>query len=200
MERLEQQTMSLQSAIVGRRTIRNFNGKPLPQNAIAELLEDAVWAPFHSPKEPWRFILFTGDGRNKFADAVRLTQSKEMLEKWDNWIETQYCSLMQAHLIVVVKTFPKHQEWEEALMAASALIQNIQLLAWERDIGVVWKTHDYNWDERFHRAVGVRSDERIAGTLHLGYFDSVPKAKRRTSAAKLLTCFGNESDPSPASP
>jgi nitroreductase len=115
-----------------------------------------------------------------------------MLAKWDNWIETQYCSLMQAHLIVVVKTYPKHQEWEEALMAASALIQNIQLLAWERKIGTVWKTHDYNWDARFHRAIGVKADERIAGTLHLGYFDKVPKAKPRTAVTKLLTCFGDQ--------
>lgn len=186
---MEHEALGVRSTITGRRTIRDFNGEPLTEAAIQQLLEDAVWAPFHSSKEPWRFILFTGDGRSKFADAVRLTQPKEMLEKWGTWIETQYCSLIQAHLIVVVKAHPRQREWEEALMAASALIQNVQLLAWERQIGVVWKTHDYNWDPRFHRAIGVKADERIAGTLHLGYFDKTPKAKRRTPAAKLLTCF-----------
>ncbi|MDF2725821.1 MAG: nitroreductase [Paenibacillus sp.] len=187
---MDGETRGIRQTIVERRTIRNFNGKPHSKEAVLELLDAAVWAPYHSAKEPWRFILFMEDGRSKFADAVRITQSKEMLEKWSEWIDNQYCSLMQAHLVVVIKADPRQREWEEALLAGAAFIQNLQLLAWDRQIGVVWKTHDYNWDPKFHRAIGVKTDERVAGTLHLGYFDKVPRAKARTPVTKLLTYWG----------
>lgn len=186
--------MSELSAIIReRRTIRDFNGAPVSEEEIAELLDLAVWAPYHSRKEPWRFILFIADGRRKFAAAVSATQSREMLERWGDWIREQYCERMAAHLIVVVKADPRQREWEEACFAAAALIQNFQLLAWERRIGVVWKTHDYNWDPKFHRAVGVKSDERIIGTLHLGRFDRTPRGKPRAGFAKLATVV-RESD------
>lgn len=66
---------------------------------------------------------------------------------------------------------PNPLEWEIAFSAASALIQNLQLLAWEREIGVVWKTNEYNWSTKFRKAAGVKPGEKVVGTLHMGYFD-----------------------------
>ncbi|MNC39761.1 Nitroreductase family protein [compost metagenome] len=126
-------------------------------------------------------------GRKKFAEAVKLTYSREFEEKWGEWAEKQYCELMQAHLLVVIEADPRQKQREDAFLAAAALIQNIQLLAWERDIGVVWKTNEYNWDPKFHQAVGIRPEERIVGTLHLGYFDKLPGIKLRTPLEQLLT-------------
>ncbi|MFC0332263.1 nitroreductase family protein [Paenibacillus sepulcri] len=48
----------------------------LEKEVVMELLREAGWAPFHSRKEPWRFILFLGEGRRKFAEAVKLTYSE----------------------------------------------------------------------------------------------------------------------------
>ncbi|WP_308531515.1 nitroreductase family protein [uncultured Paenibacillus sp.] len=99
------------------------------------------------------------------------------------------CELIPAHLLVVIEADPRQKYWEDAFSAASALIQNIQLLAWERQVGSVWKTNDWNWDPSFHRKAGVQPHERIVGTLHLGYFDKVPKPKPRTPIEDLLTEF-----------
>jgi hypothetical protein len=38
---------------------------------------------------------------------------------------------------------------------------DIQLLAWEQNIGVVWKTNEYNFDPDFYSKTGVRLGERI---------------------------------------
>jgi hypothetical protein len=35
--------------------------------------------------------------------------------------------------------------------------------------------------------IGVRSDERIAGMLYLGYYDQAPKPKTRTPAVRKMT-------------
>lgn|GEM_PF-200708 len=180
---------TLEAVVRGRRTVRKFNGKPLDKRTVLELLEAASWAPFHSREEPWRFILFCGDGRKKFAEAMVATLNKETKAEWGEWFEDQFCRLIPAHLLVVIPADPRQKVWEDAFAAASALIQNFQLLAWERRIGVVWKTNEYNWDPRFHRAVGVKPEERIVGTLHIGYFDRVPRAGKRMPIDQLLTCF-----------
>ncbi|WP_128101800.1 nitroreductase [Paenibacillus sp. DCT19] len=182
-------TSAMETLIRKRRTIRQFNGKRLTKETILQLLDAAVWAPVHSRKEPWRFILFMEEGRKQFSDAVLYTFSKEERERWAEKLEKDYCDSMQAHLLVVIDADPRQRVWEDAVGAASALIQNIQLLAWEQEIGVVWKTNEYNFDPDFYARTGVRTGERIIGTLHLGYFDSnkVPKPRPRTPVHQLLT-------------
>jgi nitroreductase len=67
------------------------------------------------------------------------------------------------------------------------MIQSFQLLAWERQIGVVWKTNEYNRDPRFYEAVGIKPEEWIVATLYLGRFDKIPRSMRRTPVEQLLT-------------
>lgn len=172
-----------------RRTIREFNGEPMSRETVMELLNDAVWAPYHSAKEPWRFILFMEEGRRTFADAVIQAYPKEESDKWIDWAIKTYLHLSQAHLLVVIDADPRQKQFEDAFLAAGALIQNLQLLAWERKIGVVWKTSDYILLPKFLNAVGVKPGERVVGTLHIGYFneDKIPRPKKRMPVSERLT-------------
>ncbi|WP_138754553.1 nitroreductase family protein [Paenibacillus sinopodophylli] len=183
------ESSAIEKLIRERRTIRQFNEKTLPKETIMDLLEAAVWAPVHSRKEPWRFILFMEEGRKQFSDAVLYTFSQEERERWEQKLQEDYCQRMQAHLLVVIEADPRQRVWEDAVGAGAALIQNIQLLAWEQGIGVVWKTNEYNFDPDFCRLTGVKPGERIIGTLHLGYFDQnkIPKPRPRTPARERLT-------------
>jgi nitroreductase len=103
--------------------------------------------------------------------------------------EQDYCENAAAHLIVVVKEESRPKEAEEALLASAALIQNFQLLAWGQGIGVVWKTNEYNWDQRFRRTIGVQPGEKVVGTLHMGYYtdNNIPKPRPRKRAEQLIT-------------
>lgn len=79
-------------------------------------------------------------------------------------------------------------QWMEAHGAASAFIQNFQLLAWEQGIGVVWKTSAFLYEPDFCRRIGVQDDEYIVGYLQAGYYEAkaVPKAKARTDIKERL--------------
>jgi nitroreductase len=35
---------------------------------VDQILENANWAPTHKLTEPWRFVVFKGDGRRKLAE------------------------------------------------------------------------------------------------------------------------------------
>ncbi|MNI24245.1 putative NAD(P)H nitroreductase YdjA [compost metagenome] len=177
------------STVRERRTINDFDGRHISKEVLVQLLNDAVWAPFHSRTEPWRFILFLGEGRKQFSDAVLLTYSKEKREQFADKVSDTYCRVVPVHLLVLIREEPRPKEWEEAFSAASALIQNLQLLAWEQKIGVVWKTNEYNWSPEFREAAGVKPGEKVVGTLHMGYFEpkKVRRAKVRTPAEELIT-------------
>ena len=180
------QIKSMAQLVRERRTIREFNSKPVSQKLLVELLNDAVWAPNHGNREPWRFILFQGEGRKKFADAVINTFTQDEKEKWGE-ARYEYYMNIPAHLVVVMKEDPRAKQWEEDFSATSAMIQNFLLVAWERDLGVVWKTNAYNSDPRFHKVIGINPGEKIVGTLHIGYFDKTPKGKPRTKVEDKLT-------------
>ncbi|MED1866035.1 nitroreductase [Fictibacillus nanhaiensis] len=174
---------SVAKIIRERRSIKEFRqDASVSTELILKLLNDAVWAPNHGLREPWRFILFQEDGRKTLADAIiKETFSKEEQEKKAEHFST-YIMNIPAHLLVVMKADPRPKQWEEDLCATSALIQNFQLLAWEKQLGVIWKTNNYNWDPRFHKAVGIEPGEKVVATLHIGYFDKVPKPRPRTPA------------------
>ncbi|MEK4327428.1 nitroreductase family protein [Paenibacillus sp. FSL R7-0297] len=133
--------------IRGRRTIQEFNGVPIARNTLLGLLNNAVWAPFHSKKEPWRFILLAGSGRKKFADAVLKTRPEAFIQQYGAQIYDTYCRRIPAHLLVIMNSALPQKAWEEALAATAALIQNVQLLAWEQEIGVVWKRTAFNEED-----------------------------------------------------
>jgi len=55
--------MDLMDIIKGRRAVRRFEDKPIPEEALRKILEAAIWAPSGSNFQPWEFILVK-DPRN----------------------------------------------------------------------------------------------------------------------------------------
>src|SRR5206468_9918032 len=43
-------------------------GRKVPDEIIWNILENATWAPNHGQTEPWRFVVFSGEGRKKLAN------------------------------------------------------------------------------------------------------------------------------------
>lgn len=111
----------------------------------------------------------------------------------------QYFGQVSAFLIVIMKEDPRQKQWEENFGAVSALIQNFQLLAWERDLGVVWKTNPHIYDPKVRQTLGVEPGEKIAGFLYMGFFepDKVPIARPRTPVEQKFIMYGKNNRISP---
>ena len=43
-------------------------GKIIDDRIVEQVLENAKWAPSHGNIQPWKFVVFTGDGLQKLAD------------------------------------------------------------------------------------------------------------------------------------
>jgi nitroreductase len=53
-----------------RSNLRMDAERPVPVELVDELCRLAVWAPNHKETEPWRFALFTGEGRARLGGAL----------------------------------------------------------------------------------------------------------------------------------
>ncbi len=166
-------------AIMERRTIKQFKLDPISEELIVELLNIAVWAPTHGMREPWRFILFIEEGKRQLVDAITESAIKTK--------DPERLFNVPAYLAVLVHEDCRQREWEEDVQATSTMIQNIQLAAWERGIGVKWLTEPYTFQPKFRARIGVQPGEKLLGLLQLGYPEEVPPARARTQAKKKLT-------------
>ncbi|GGF29291.1 nitroreductase [Halobacillus andaensis] len=173
--------------IKNRRSIKKFKSSPIDKEVIIDLLNDAVWAPNHGVREPWRFMLFMGEGKEAIVEALlnECERGKLSTKNPDKLIE-RYRHI-PAHLVVVMEESEKKKIWEEDFAATSALIQNLQLLGWEQGIGMIWKTNQYINSSSFCEDIGVKEGEKIVGIIHMGYPEEIPKAQQRTKAEEKIT-------------
>jgi nitroreductase len=55
--------------IKSRRSVfpKDYTGEKVDDAIVRQMLENANWAPTHKLTEPWRFVVFTGEGLKKLA-------------------------------------------------------------------------------------------------------------------------------------
>lgn len=183
--------MELKNAILSRRTIRKYNNEDISREEILELLNDAVYAPTHKLRQTWRFILIDGENLQNLIDHLETIY--EGVDPKEANIEKRRRVLSSAKMVLVVVNEKDHPDpiWMlEEYGAASALIQNFQLLAYERGIGVCWRSHFFQG--KAGKFIGIKDHEMNAGTLILGRFDEEPKVQERIKAEEKLTIFNFE--------
>ncbi|MFC3772254.1 nitroreductase [Paenibacillus sp. GCM10012303] len=163
------------------RPTREFQPAPVSEELIGELLNVAVWTPSPGQREPWRFLLFMGDGKRTITEAiVRNGVKKRDPEK-----------LMSVPAYLMVVTGPsdgeKPLQSDQDYAAACSLIQNFRLAAWERGLGVTWVMKPFAYRPEFLAECGVSPGERLAGLLQIGYPDAVPDAPTPSPAQHKWT-------------
>lgn len=184
MELTKNQT-DLAQIIRERRAVKKgYNDKEVTEEAVLELLEDAVWAPTHGMRQPWRFIFVGADKKADFAKKVASTYPEERQENRENFLNEP-----NAYLVVVMEEPEMQKQWDENFGATAAMIQNFWLLAWEKQLGVVWRTNPHIYEQKTKDILGVGDNEKIVGFLHLGYFDEKPIIKDRIPAVEKFTRY-----------
>ena len=190
---MNEQSLTVRQAIVQRRSIKNFNGQPVDRETLLTVLEDAKWAPNHGSREPWRLVVACGKELSELHELLR----DFGVPKWKDMSDEELTKNMKkftspgAYAFVVVPEDVRQKERLEDYAAASAYIQNAQLVAWDLGIGSCWKTSPFIDAPKFREAMGIKQGERIISMLQFGYFDEMPKARQRKSTEEFITFFGS---------
>jgi nitroreductase len=162
--------------IKSRRSIfpRDYSGEKVDESIIHQMLENANWAPTHKLTEPWRFVVFSGEGLKKLADFQGKCY-KDATSLNGTFKEDRYQSLLtkpmeSSHIIAVgMKRDAKNSvpEWEE-LGAVFCAIQNMYLTATAYGIGCYLSTGGITSFEEAKDFFGLDKEDKLVGFLHVG--------------------------------
>lgn len=183
--------MNVREAIESRRSIKKFNGQPVTKDQLKEIVAAGTWAPNHGTREPWRLVGAAGDNMERIVEAIKEVAVPKWRDMSEEELQVALAKFKQpgAVLFVVVPEDARQKERLEDYSAVSAMIQNMQLAAWEMGIGSCWKTPPFIDAPKFRTQLGIKPGERIISMLQIGHFDEAPKAKQRKSVEDILEFF-----------
>jgi len=146
---------------------------PGPTAAELEtILTCAARVPDHKRLVPWRFIVFEGEARAKFGDAlVRVLQKEEQGTLSPARIDTERTRLLRAPVVVCVvsRVTPTSAVPEiEQVLSCGAAAMNLCLAANALGFGTCWITEWYSFSAGVRSELKLAGNERVAGFIYIG--------------------------------
>lgn len=131
------------SAIQFRRAVMQpaFSDQEVSKEDIQTLLEAANAAPTHKRTQPWRFVVFRGQGLDRLGvELARIYKEITPSEKYTELTEqnmAKKATTSKVAIAIIVDYSGELPEWEE-LAATACAVQNIWLAAHSIGLGGYW--------------------------------------------------------------
>jgi nitroreductase len=165
---------------------------PASEAEIAELLAIASRVPDHGKLTPWRFIVFAGDARLAAGDAIAAAFQTDRPDATAEQVAFERNRLARAPLVIAVvssaRPHVKIPEWEQQL-SAGASAMSLVFAAHAMGFAASWITEWYSYDRRVLDALGVATNERVAGFVHIGRPAKPPEDRDRPKLETIVTHF-----------
>ena len=153
---------------------KEYSGAHVDDSTVQQMLENANWAPTHKLTEPWRFVVFTGDGLKKLA-AFQGECYQKVTKADGTFSEDRYQGLMtkpmQSSHIISIGMKRDEKETVPALEEVGAVfcaVQNMYLTATAYGIGCYLSTGGITNFEEAKEFFGLRKKDMLLGFLHVG--------------------------------
>ena len=177
-----------------RRSVKPIElGGPAPSAAeIDTLLTIAARVPDHGKLAPWRFIVFEDVSRLTAGEKIAAVFRAQHTDATPDQIEFERKRLARAPLVIAVVSragpHVKIPEWEQQLSAGAAAM-NLVNAAYAMGYAASWITEWYAYDRAVLDALGLASNERIAGFVHIGRPAKPPEERDRPKLADIVSRF-----------
>ena len=143
--------MELKEAIFGRRSIRKYIDKPIPEEDIQFCIDAALAAPSNINLQPWYFVVIkseesmiklskiTGRVFERFKPVLekRFSRNPETIDETKAFLD----SMGGARVVVLAFLLkPDFEDLFSVTQSTSAAIENLCLAAYSRGLGTCWMT------------------------------------------------------------
>lgn len=181
---MKQDIAIISSIIKRRRSIFpvSYTSEQIPETVIRQILESANYAPTHKLTQPWRFVVFTGAGKDKFGRELarlykEITPGNQFLQKKYDSI-TEKVAQSSCIIALNVQLHPdKVPEWEEVAALACA-VQNMALTAEALNVGAYWSSPGMIANLKDY--LNLEEQEKCFGLFYMGYHNEEPREAVRT--------------------
>jgi nitroreductase len=182
--------MDVFEAIDTRGSVSKVKIDALPRAVIMKLLEAGNRAPNHYKVRPWRFVVLTGNARNKLGDVMAASQADRLPDLPPEGMDKTRALPLRAPVLIAVgvdkPTESKVLEVEN-ICAVSAACQNILLAAHASGLGAIWRTGEWARDAKVKAFLGFEADQHITGFIYVGVPENVTEPASRSSVEDRMT-------------
>ena len=160
------------------------------QDELDTILRSALRAPDHGRLRPWRFIVISGDERERFglllAEALKGREPGATQET----LERERQKALRAPVILIVaaciKSTEKIPEVEQIVSAGTAA-EHIMLAAQALGYGAMWRTGAPAYDARVKEGLRLQASDAIIGIIYIGTPGMAPREMARPELGDFVT-------------
>jgi len=148
---------------------RDLKGPGPSKEQLANILKAGARVPDHGKLSPWRFILFEGEARERFADILVnvLAQEGATPSQADDWRARVTSAPVVIGVVSSARELIKIPVWEQEL-SAGAVCQNLLIAAHSLGFVGSWLTEWYAYHPVVKQKIGLKPGERMAGFVYIG--------------------------------
>ncbi len=197
----------LMDALMGRRSVRRYLDKEVPEELVGRILEATRWAPSPHGRQPWRFaVVRQMETKERLADAMgeewraNLEMDGQDAEVVEKRLEGSRKKLLDAPVLVLLclyleelDTYPdagrQENETTMAVQSLGAAAQSALLAAYSLGLDAGWMCAPLFCPEKVKNALGL--DPRLVphALLTLGYAEGDPPKRRGRRALDELVVY-----------
>jgi coenzyme F420-0:L-glutamate ligase / coenzyme F420-1:gamma-L-glutamate ligase len=193
--------------IHGRRSVRRYLSKKVPDEIVEQVLEAARWAPSPHGRQSWRFaVLRRGETKERLADAmgqewrVNLEMDGQSAEIVERRLEGSRRRLLDAPVLVLLclyledlDEYPDAErqrgETTMAVQSLGAAAQNALLAAYDLGLDAGWMCAPLFCPEKVVEALGLDPELVPHALLTLGYAEGDPPRRRARRSLDELVIY-----------
>jgi|DewCreStandDraft_5_1066085.scaffolds.fasta_scaffold02230_13 coenzyme F420-0:L-glutamate ligase/coenzyme F420-1:gamma-L-glutamate ligase len=172
----------------GRRSVRRFDGRPVPREAIEELVAVACLAPAPHHSRPWRFLLVSPPTRARLAEAMTTAwrrdleadgappeERERLLTEARRRLASAPALLLACLDLSAARPWPderrRRAERDMFVQSLGAALQNLMLLAHARGLASCLMGAPLFCQEAIRQALTLPGDWEPLFLVELGYPD-----------------------------
>lgn len=190
-----------------RRSVRQYQAKPVARVLIERVLEAARWAPSPHGRQPWRFVVLTRQAsKERLADFMgetwraNLEMDGQEASIVQLRLEKSRQRILRAPVLIIpclyledLDHYPDERRQQDettmAIQSLGAAIQNMLLMAYDLGLDGGWMCAPLFCPEVVCRALDLDTRLIPHALITLGYAAADPKRRERLPLDSLIVHF-----------
>jgi len=164
--------MELFEAIKGRRSVRKFEDKPVPEELVKKIIEAGQWAPSACNRQDWKFIII---------------DSREAKEKILRETTAHFVGKAPLLIIVLYSNRTDNLEYSDHLLSGAMSVQNMMLAAYSLGIGTCC-VNNLPIKSKLRKILNIPRHYDPVSMICMGYPAIVPKPLKRKGTLDDIMC------------
>lgn len=158
-------------AIFNRRSVREYEDRPIEQEVLEKIIEAGSWAPSGLNNQPWRFAIVTDPNLKAAFEPL-----------------TKYARIIRGAKALLPVFIDKNVMYNEVKdhQAIGACLQNMLLAAHSLGLGAVWLGEILKSAEDVRRLLKLPDNLELMAVIALGYPARKDQKSRRKPLEELI--------------